>query len=215
MRRVEGRERVVAVMLGLGIAMLGAAPDTSAQALYLDAKATQGLADDPLPSPLGVSFAVGRTSLLGPLGLQVGFRSFYEDGPRNGTLDCAETNCPDGPFEQSFVMRSVAFGVSYDFRNPTDVHMNLGLNGGLHWQIDRVENLDAGSTEQARSDPDLSLGLSLDLRLRPLFGPFRPAFTARYDKIFGGSCAPETACLPDRSVWGFSAGLSWLRSFRR
>lgn len=215
MSRVDRWGRGVVLMLGMGVVTLVSATDVSAQALYVDAKATQGLANDPLPSPAGISVDIGRTSLLGPFGLHAGFRNLYEDEPGDATLDCAEVSCPEGPVEQSFAMRSVMFGLSYDFRNPTDVYMNLGFNGGLHWQIDKVTNLDSGSTEQAESDPDFSLGLSLDLRLRPLVGPLRPVLTARYDRIFGESCTLETACRPDRSVWGFSAGLSWILSSPR
>lgn len=45
---------------------------------------------------------------------------------------------------------------------------------------------------------------------RPVVGPLRPAFSLRYDRILGGPCAPAAPCLPDRSVWSLSAGLSWM-----
>lgn len=193
-----------------GLATMAVTPGVAAQAYFVDASMDQAYASDPLPSPFGFSVALGRTSLIGPWGLHVAWQSLSERGDSAIPQICGESACVDGPFDQSFSMRTMSVGLSYDFRNPVDVYLNLGLNAGRTRQIERLTHLDTGEETEDPTDWDHSLGGSLDLRLRPLFGPLRPAFSLRYDRIFGGSCAADAPCLPDRSVWSLSAGLSWV-----
>lgn len=204
----HARGRLVALT---GLAAMTFAPAAgSAQAYFVDVSIDQAYASEPLPSPFGFSVALGRTSLVGPWGLHLSWRSVSEQGDHGLPQVCGQTTCVDGPFDQSFSMRTMALGLSYDFQNPVDVYLNLGLNAGRTRQIEHLTHLDTGEETDERTDWDYSLGGSLDLRLRPLVGPLRPAFGARYDRIFGGACTPDASCLPDRSVWSLSAGLSWV-----
>lgn len=197
------------------LAALVATPSAAgAQAYFIDAAIDQAYASDPLPSPLGFSLALGRTSLLGPLGLQVSLRSLFEHGGSDIAQKCDLSGCTAGPFDQSFSMRMISFGLSYDFRNPTGVYLDLGLNAGSSYQIEHLTHVETGQEMEERTDSDFTLGGSMDLRLRRLIGPFRPAFGARYDRVFASPCDADAACFPDRSVWSLSAGLSWVAPAR-
>ena len=206
------RRALVALVVVAGAATLPA--DVEAQAFFVDVAASQAFGTDPLPSPTGFSVALGRTDIVGPLGLHAGYRTLHEGGARNIPQVCGFADCTPGPFDQSFATRMTYVGVSYDFPNATDVYLNLGLNVGTNDQIETLVHLDTGSETEDRVSAETSLGGSIDLRLRPLLGPLRPAFNGRYDRIFGGSCAADASCFPDRSVWSVAVGLSWVAGVR-
>lgn len=206
------RNRLVG-LAALAVALPGPR-DVAAQAFFVDVHLDQAYAEEPLSSPLGFSVALGRTSLVGPLGLQAGFLAVYEHGTESLAQYCTFFGCTDGPFDQSYSTRLAWLGLSYDFRNRTDVYMNLGVNVGTHRQVEHLEQVDTGEELEDRLGRETTLGGSLDLRLRPLIGPLRPSFTGRYDRIFAGDCAADATCLPDRDVWSFSVGLSWVAPAR-
>ncbi len=205
---------LVASALAASAAVLTCPSEVEAQAFFIDGHVDQAYADAPLSSPLGFSVAVGRTSIVGPLGLQAGFRTLYEGGAESLGQHCSLGACAEGPFDQTYATRMIWIGLSYDFRNRTDVYMNLGLNAGTNRQVEHLTHLDTGEELEDSLDSETILGGSLDLRLRPFLGPLRPAFTARYDRIFGSECTPDAACAPDRDVWSLSVGLSWVAPVR-
>ena len=203
------RERRVLLSTAI-LALLPAPQPAEAQAFFLDVALDQGYASDPLPSPFGFSVAMGRTSMLGPLGIHAGYRTLYEEGADEIAQHCGFASCTPGPFEQSYSMRLVYLGLSYDFPNPTDVYLNLGLNVGRNQQTEHLTHVDSGSKIEMGPADETTLGGSVDLRLRPLLGPLRPAFSARYDRIFESDCVADGICLPGRDVWSLSVGLSWV-----
>lgn len=186
-----------------------------AQAFFLDASVDQAYASDPLPSPLGFSVALGRTSIVGPLGLHAGFRTLYEPGAENVSQYCTfATECTAGPFEQEYSMRMIYAGLSYDFRNPTDVYLNLGLNVGRNQQTEHLTHREGGEDLEVGPSAQTTVGGSVDLRLRPFLGPFRPVFSSRYDRIMESECPADGICAPSRDVWSISVGLSWVAPAR-
>lgn len=202
----------------LGMALLTAfavaPPDATGQAYFFDASVHQAYAAEPLPTPMGFSVAVGRTGIVGPLGLHAGVRSLFERGAHDLAQVCGFATCTDGPFNQSYSMRMIWAGISYDFPNPVDVYLNLGFNAGLNRQTEHLTHVDTGSEIEDRTDSALSLGGSVDLRLRPLLGPLRPSFSARYDRIYASDCAADVSCFPDRDVWSISVGFSLVSRVR-
>lgn len=179
----------------------------TAQTFFLDGTFNQAYTSDPLPSPMGFAIQAGRTGIWGPLGLQMSFRQVSED---RGEIaqSCGFASCVEGPFDQSYSMRTVGVGLSYDFINPTDVVLTLGMNAGANWQLERLENLVSGEQlNGSEIGSDYSLGGSLDLRLRPWLGPLRPVFSVRYDRIWASACPEDASCGSDRHAWAFSAGL--------
>ena len=179
----------------------------AAQTFFLDGMLNQAYTSDPLPSPMGFAIQAGRTGIWGPLGLQFLYRQVFEDGGEVAQ-SCGFASCIDGPFNQSYSMRTVGMGLSYDFINPTDVVLTLAMNAGANWQLESLEHIDSGEELTGTEiGSDYSLGGSLDLRLRPWLGPLRPVFSVRYDRIWAGDCAADTSCGSDRNAWAFSAGL--------
>lgn len=184
-----------------------------AQAFFVDASVNQAFASDPLTSPLGFSLSVGRTSMLGPLGVHAGLRQLYQDGEEVAQV-CNFATCTPGPFDQSHSMRHLFVGLSYDFPNPTNVYLNLGLNVGRTQQTEHLVHTGSGAKMDVGAPDETTLGGSVDLRLRPLIGPLRPVFAARYDRILEGDCAADGVCFPARNMWGLSVGLSWVAPAR-
>lgn len=184
------------------------------QAFFVDASVDQAYASDPLPSPLGFSVAVGRTSIVGPLGVHAGFRTLYEPGAESMPAYCTFTGCRAGPFEQDYRMRMFYGGVSYDFRNPTDVYLNLGVNVGRNQQTEYLTHLEDGEDLEVGPGAQTTVGGSMDLRLRPLIGPLRPVFSGRYDRVMESECPADGICAPSRDVWSISVGLSWVAPAR-
>lgn len=198
--------------LVVGLAVLPSR--AGAQAFFLDASVDQAYASDPLPSPSGFSVAIGRTSIIGPLGIHAGFRTLHEAGAESVAEYCTFAQCTPGPFEQDYSMRIVYGGLSYDFRNPTDVYLNLGLNVGRNQQTERLTHLEDGEDLKVGPGAQTTVGGSVDLRLRPLLGPLRPHFSGRYDRIMESECPADGICAPSRDVWSISVGLSWVAPAR-
>jgi hypothetical protein len=192
-------------------ALMAVAPvGLEAQAFFFDAAVDQAFASDPLPSPLGFSVAVGRTSIVGPFGLHAGLLNLYEAGADNVPQHCTFASCTAGPFEQRYSMRIFYAGLSYDFRNPTDVYLNVSLNVGRNQQTEHLRHLQGGEDLDVGPGSQGTVGGSVDLRLRPFLGPFRPVFSGRYDRVMESECPADGTCAPSRDVWSVSVGLSWV-----
>lgn len=205
------------VTVGVALTLLAALWSTprsaTAQAFFIDAQVNQGFADDPLPTPVGFSFAMGRTSMLGPWGIHAGLRQLYEDGEEQSQY-CNFDSCTPGPFDQTHAMQLIYLGLSYDYPNPTDVYLNLGVNVGRTQQTERLAHTTSGEEMKLSGGDETTLGGAIDLRLRPFIGPLRPAFTARYDRIFQADCVADGICFPARDLWSVSVGLSWVAPIR-
>lgn len=208
------RRTCVALAMLSTVAVLCSTPrSATAQAFFVDAQWNQAFAQDPLPSPVGFSFAMGRTSILGPWGIHAGLRQLYEDGEELAQ-HCNFDTCTPGPFDQSHALRLLYVGLSYDYPNPTDVYLNLGVNVGRTHQTERLANTASGERMELGAPEEMTLGGHVDLRLRPFIGPLRPVFTARYDRIFEGDCVADGTCFPERDLWSISVGLSWVAPAR-
>lgn len=214
MRRL-GRQRTWSGPVATGLALtllavIGGMPrPLAAQALFVDVSVEQASAAEPLPSPVGFSLALGRTRIVGPFGIQAGLRTLYEGGS-DVARRCTFASCTSGPFGRSYSVRLLYAGVSYDFRNSTDIYLNLGLNVGSSAQTEHFTHLESGEESEVDAGEETTLGGSVHLRLRPLVGPFRPVFAGRYDRLFESDCLADAACVPGRDVWTISVGLSWV-----
>jgi hypothetical protein len=204
--------RRLAVGLGTCLALaLCSVADARAQALAVDLAFDQSFTSlDPLPSPAGFTLTASGIRLWGPLGVQVSFRSVSEPG---GMLDqhCGFDGCVQGPFEQTYAMRTAGLGVSYDFVNPLDVWPKLVFSATANWQVERLRHLESG--ERTRIDPggaDLGAAAAAHLRLRPLVLGLRPELSLHYDRVFASDCLLDAPCWPARSVFGISAGFGWV-----
>lgn len=195
-------------------AIVGTPTAVQAQAFFVDASVDQAYASEPLSSPLGFTVAVGRTSIVGPIGIHAGFRALYEPGAESVSQHCTFAGCTTGPFEQEYALQMFYGGVSYDFRNPTDVYLNLGLNVGRNQQTEHLTHLEGGEDLEVEPSAQTTVGGSVDLRLRPLIGPLRPVFSGRYDHIMESECPADGICAPSRGVWSISVGLSWVAPAR-
>ena len=208
------RRACVAVATLSTLAALSSTPQpVAAQALFIDGQVNQGFADDPLPSPVGFSLTVGRTSMLGRWGIHGGYRQLSENGGEVAQ-HCNFATCTPGPFEQFHSIGLLFAGLSYDFPNPTDVYLNFGVNVGRTQQTERLVHMTSGERIDSRGGDETTLGGSIDLRLRPFLGPLRPAFSARYDRIFQADCVADGLCFPARDLWSVSVGLSWVAPIR-
>lgn len=203
----------VAVLAALGALFATAPTAAHAQAFFVDVSVNQAFASDPLPTPVGFSVALGRTSILGPLGIHAGLRQLHEKGGEVAQ-HCGFAGCTPGPFDQSHSLDLIYVGLSYDFPNPTDVYLNLGLNLGSARQTEHLTHTTSGEEIDVGAGDETTLGGAVDLRLRPLIGPLRPAFAARYDRIFESDCPADSTCFPGRDVWSLSVGLSWVAPAR-
>lgn len=212
---MQTRVSLTALVVVLSLVVLPALrpAEASAQAFFVDASLNQSFADDPLPSPVGFSVTMGRTSMIGRLGIHAGLRQLYEDGDELAQ-HCNFATCTPGPFDQSHSMQLVFVGLSYDFPNPTDVYLNLAVNLGRTQQTEHLENMTSGEEFDSGGGEETTLGGAIDLRLRPFIGPLRPAFSARYDRIFQSDCLADGVCFPERDVWTLSVGLSWVAPAR-
>lgn len=204
---------VVRSFLAASVAVLAAVPTTvGAQHWFMDVAFDQSFSStDPFRNPDGFSASTGAVAVWGPLGLHATYRS-VTDGGDDVFQDCAEApaSCVPGALAVSYRMRSLGLGISYDFINPTDVMLTLGLTATRNERTERVDHLATGQRFVRRMPTSLGLAASAHLRLRPLLSGIRPEFSVRYDYSGSGECAADAACLDGHEAFGVSVGFSWV-----
>lgn len=166
---------------------------------------------DPLRSPGGIVANAGALAVWGPFGLHATFRSLW-DGGDDLFQDCVDAgaSCVPGALGVSYRVRSAGLGISYDFVNPTDVFLTLGLIATRNWRSERVEHQATGARAENELPVSWGLSASAHLRLRPLLGSMRPEFSMHYDYSGRGECAADAACWPGQRAFGLSIGLGWV-----
>lgn len=197
--------RYAAVVAVMGGCLPSAA---RAQDWFLDWALDQSFSStDPFRSPRGFTASTGGIALVGPFGAHVSFARVTDGGP-DIFQDCAGLAgaCVPGTLRSSYAMKTVGVGLSYDFVNPTDVMLTLGLTGTRSWHSEHLRDVATG--EQFRNDLPSSLGFSASahLRLRPMLSGIRPEFAVHYD--YGARVA--RALDSSRNAFGVSIGLGWV-----
>lgn len=199
----------------LALSFPGSAID--AQDWFLDAAFDQSFSSgDPLRSPGGFSASTGGIAIWGPVGVHALFRDVSEGG-EDISLDCAgvPAPCVPGVLGVSYQMKSLGFGLSYDFINPTDVMLTLAATGTRNWRRERIRHLGTGQPYDHELSASLGFSASAHLRLRPLMSGMRPELSLRYDRSGRGDCLPDAACWQGHGAFGVSVGFSWVLRERR
>lgn len=204
---------VVRSLFAASAAVLAVTPSPAApQSWFMDIAFDQSFSSsDPFRDPGGFSASTGAVAVWGPVGLHATFRR-VTDGGEESFRDCEEApaSCVPGTLAVSYTMRSAGLGISYDFINPTDVMLTLGLTATRNWRTERVDHLATGQRFVNDLPTGLGVSASAHLRLRPLLGALRPEFSVRYDYSGSGECAADAACLAGHEAYGVSIGFSWV-----
>lgn len=183
-----------------------------AQDWFLDGSLDQSFSStEPYRSPRGLTANMGAIALLGPFGAHVSFSAVTDGGP-DLLQDCtgAPASCVPGMLSTSYRMKTVGLGVSYDFVNPTDVMLTLGLTGTKSWHTERLEHLGTGGRLENDLASSLGFSASAHLRLRPVLSGIRPEIGIHYDHAARGDCRADAACRSGRNAFGVSVGLGWV-----
>lgn len=206
------RHRVCTVIFALVFAPAASARTLAAQSWFMDVAFDQSFSsNDPLHSPGGFAGSMGAVAVWGPLGIHATYRD-VSDGGDDMLQDCggAPASCVPGTLAVSYQMKSAGLGISYDFINPTDVMLTLGVTATKNWRTERVEHLSTGA--QFLNDLPTSYGVlaSAHLRLRPLITGIRPEFSVYYDHSGRGECQADAACWRGHKAFGLAVGFSWV-----
>lgn len=190
--------------LGCGaLLLLGALPaDGTAQAVHLDFAVEQAFTTQrDLPSPTGYRAAVAFPNLIGPVGLDVGYRSVSEyQGERPAR--CGFDACTPGPFDAVMRMRTAALGVSVSRMLDPSVELSVGASATLTWQDSRygptpAAGPDAIATTET-AGPDTGGGVFATWRFPPILSVLRPLLYTRAEWIRSGPCAADALCFGTR-----------------
>jgi hypothetical protein len=206
--------RTICAVVGLGAALATAVLGVSV-APALGQTVTTGIFLDQTFTPLeewdaprGYAATLEVGDVVGRMGFHASFRSTREEGPRR-EVECLPAPCEPTSVQDDFHLRSVGAGVVLRWRPLAAVDVLTGFNVSYLWQ--RRERRFSGeeATETTRYGRETGLGPSLGLRFPPVYWGARPTLSARYDRVFGGSCVADASCFPDRDTWSFGAGLAW------
>ncbi|MGD2047152.1 MAG: hypothetical protein PVJ80_13035 [Gemmatimonadota bacterium] len=206
------RDRVCTLFILLVVAAALHASRAAAQGWFVDMAFDQSFSsNDYLHSPGGFAASTGAVAVWGPLGFHVMYRDI-SDGGDDILQDCGEAPAPcvPGTLAVSYEMKSAGLGISYDFVNPTDVMLTLGLTATRNWRTERVEHLSTGARFVNDLPTSYGLTASAHLRLRPLLTGIRPEFTVYYDHSGRGQCQADAACWRGHKAFGLALGFSWV-----
>jgi hypothetical protein len=205
--------------VGSGVALLGCCgfilgtlpADGAAQAVDLDFAVEQAFTTQrDLGSPTGYRAAVAFPDLIGPVGVDIGYRSVSEYLGEHPAL-CGFDVCTPGPFDAVMRMRTVALGVSVSHMLNPFVEFSVGGTATLTRQDSQygptsVAGPEAIATTET-AGPDLGGGVFATWRFPPLLSVLRPFLYTRAEWIRSGPCAADALCFGTRYLG--SAGIGF------
>ncbi|MDZ7778563.1 MAG: hypothetical protein U5R14_01325 [Gemmatimonadota bacterium] len=207
LRTLPGRTLLLTVALGSASFVT----ETRAQAIDLDFAVEQALTSvDDMASPTGYRAGLTLPWMLGPVGLELGYRSVSEylgERPERCGMDV----CTPGPFDAVMRMRSAALGVSVSRMLNPFVEFSVGGTATLTWHDSEYGPADGAteavtpSTETAGPDP--GVGAFVSWRFPPLVSVLRPFLYARAEWIGRGSCAADALCFGTRYFGSAGIGM--------
>lgn len=186
--------------------------DSGAQALDLDFAVEQAFTTlDDMGTPTGYRLGLALPSLLGPVGLEAGYR-MVQERPAARAQRCGLSGCVPGPFQTVMRMRAATLGVGWSTMLNPFVEMTAGVTGSLTWQDIEYAPADGGVSGTAVLDtettgPDPGLGAYATWRFPPLLSVLRPFLYARAEWVDGGSCVPDAACFGARYLGSAGIGM--------
>lgn len=200
--------------IGWRIVLAGAAlvatvgPEALAQGLEADLTFNQSFTSvRSMRSPTG--FRVGLLApVWGRFGVRAGFSSVREPG---GEIPgyCG-LFCVTGPFDSSYLLRTLAAGASYALAEGSWGTLTAGVSGSASWQHERLNHLETGEvTSHGSVGPDLGVGAFGDVRIRPLLLGLRPVAYVQYDRIGATNCVADASCFGGRNLLAMGVGLGW------
>ncbi|MEX2467089.1 MAG: hypothetical protein WD995_09265 [Gemmatimonadota bacterium] len=200
-----------AVLFATALLGLAGPSDAHAQAVDLDFAVEQAFTTlRDMGTPTGYRTGIALPGLLGPVGVELGYRSVSEylgERPEHCGMDV----CTPGPFDTVMRMRSAVLGLSLSRMLNPFVEFSLGGTATLTWQDTEygpavgAEPVAAASTETA--GPDLGGGAFATWRFPPLVSVLRPFLYARAEWIRGGPCAADAPCFGTRYLGSAGIGL--------
>ncbi len=199
-------------LLGCCGLIVGAMPaDGAAQAVDLDFAVEQAFTTQrDLGSPTGYRTAVAFPNLIGPVGIDVGYRSVSEylgEQPVRCGLDV----CTPGPFDAVMRMRTAALGVSVSHMLKRFVEFSVGGTAMLTWQDSEYGPTSAAGPEAITTNetagPDMGGGVFATWRFPPILSVLGPFLYTRAEWIRSGTCAADALCFGTRYL--VSAGIGF------
>lgn len=198
------------LMVSMAVLLLSlTAGSLTAQSVDVNVAVNQSFTSvESVPSPTGWRIGVHAPSRFGRLGVQAGIRHVSESGGEISGY-CG-LFCVDGPFDQSFQLTTVDFGLMYAVVPGAVANLNLGVAGSLSSQRQRLEHLETGDVSSRSSvGPDLGVGVFAEARFPRLVLGFRPMAYARYDRIGASECVADGSCYGGRHVATVGVGIAW------
>lgn len=194
-----------------GVLWCAAVPvGSGAQAVDLDFAVEQAFTTlRDMGTPTGYRVGVSLSNLVGPVGIDVGYRSISEylgERPQRCGMDA----CTPGPFEAVMRMRAAWLGVSVSRMLNPFVQLSVGGAATLTWQGTEYGPTNAGPQEAAVTEtagPDLGGGVFATWRFPPVVSVLRPFVYARAEWVRSGPCAADAACFGTRYLGSGGIGL--------
>jgi hypothetical protein len=159
-------------------------------------------------SPSGFSLGAVAPTGLKRLGLRLEYRSTADPG-EPAAQECDFAGCRPGPFDQSFFLRSIGFGVisSVGAIGPMIVAGSVDLS--LYWQGRRITHQTTGERHDSGSVLDYGVGPGIEIRLPAIVAGLRPLVSGRFDFVRARPCAADASCYGDRGVTTLGVSLEW------
>ena len=194
------------------VASVGAPSPVAAQALDLDFAVEQAITSvDDMGSPTGYRVGIFVPAAMGPVGLEVGYRSVSEYlGERPAR--CGMDVCEPGPFDVVMRMRTATFGIGVSRMLNPFVEFTAGGTIALTWQDTERGPVDGSPSEDAafgtdRVGPDPGFGAFASWRFPPLLSVLRPFLYVRAEWIRSGPCAADASCFGTRYLGSGGIGM--------
>ena len=160
-------------------------------------------------TPTGYRTGISVANLVGPLGVDVGYRSISEymgERPQRCGMDV----CTPGPFDAVTRMRAAWLGISVSRMLNPFVQLSVGWAATVTWQDTEygpTGKEPPGLTVTETAGPDLGGGVFATWRFPPIVSVLRPFLYARAEWVRSGPCAADAACFGTRYLGSGGIGL--------
>jgi hypothetical protein len=183
---------------------------TGAQSVDLDFAVEQAFTTlRDMGTPTGYRTGISLANLVGPVGVDVGYRSISEylgERPQRCGMDV----CTPGPFDTVMRMRAVWLGMSVSRMLNPFVQLSVGGAATLTWQDTEygpTGTEPTGLTATETAGPDLGGGVFATWRFPPIVSVLRPFLYARAEWVRSGPCAADAPCFGTRYLGSGGIGL--------
>jgi hypothetical protein len=124
---------------------------------------------------------------------------------------CTFFGCVDGPFDESFFLHVLRFGVARSALRSEDVDLAAVVRGGRFIQGRHLTRLDTREEFDRARTTDLGMGVGVEARVTRWSRSLAPRVWLAYDRVFETLCPADGTCYRARNRYELGLGVSWRR----